>query len=73
MGQSLTGCDRISDPAGGVIHTAVDNPLLILARRRDGWLLPLASPHPAEGRMTVDFNFVLVDQDLWGIGLKPPF
>ena len=24
--------------------------------------------------MTVDFNFVLVDQDLWGIGLKrPPF
>ena len=22
--------------------------------------------------MTVDFNFVLVDQDLWGIGLKRP-
>src|SRR5271166_1498730 len=23
----LTGCDRIGDPAGGVIDTAVDNPL----------------------------------------------
>src|SRR5262245_39565871 len=73
MGPALGRCDRIGDPAGGVVDPAVDDPLLVLAGGRDLGLAAPAGPHPAERRVAMDLDLVLVDQDLGSVGPEGPF
>ena len=60
---------RVGDFAGGEIHAAVDDLLFVLARCGDFGLRPDRRPHPGQGGVTMDFDFVLKDQRFGGIGL----
>src|SRR6185436_19955667 len=57
--------DSSRDSSGGVVYRAMNDLLLVLARRRNAWLLTLGRPHTGQERMLVDFSFVAEDE---GVG-----
>ena len=56
--------DGIDHTSGRVIDPAINHPLFVLAGSRDLGLCAIASPHPGQGRMQMDFDLILEDQDL---------
>jgi len=57
----------INDLAGLVINSAIDDPLFILARRRNLGLLADRAPHLRQGRMPMNLHLILKNQSFLGI------
>jgi hypothetical protein len=53
---------RVGDFSGGEIHAAVNDLLFVLARRGDFGLRSDRCPHPGQGGVTMNLDFILEDQ-----------
>jgi hypothetical protein len=60
----------VGDFARRVIHTTVDDLLLVLTRCWDLRLFPHWRPHPRQSRVPVNLNLVLEDERLRGVLLQ---
>jgi hypothetical protein len=68
VGSRLGRGNRVSDPAGGVVDSAIGDGFPILSRSGDLGLRADRSPDSAECWMAMNLDLVLVDQNFRGIG-----